>query len=544
MTTVYSLDGGGELSLGAVIARAGEGTICEVVGHTEWVAKVFHPTLGDLAAKVEKVAAMVGVSPPGAVQPDGFVVLTWPVHVLSDSGGVVGYVMSRVDTRNAVEIHSISNPSYRADPLPSAPQWTRGVTWMHLVNIAANLCLAVEAVHRVNAVIGDFQERNILVADTTQVTLVDCDSMQFTDGSGRQFLCGVGRPEFTAPELASVNLRERARERPSDLFALAVHIHLLLMAGNHPFMRGTWTGAGDQPDAFTLAQSGSWAGAPGSPLARHPLAPPVTYLPAQVQRLFVRAFTDGARDPSARPSAVEWREALLRIQVVTCPRGTHQMPAEADPCPWCAIDDERANRKAQRATAAARRPDPQVVYMVTAPTAPPRDPHRTTAPAATAVAPTKNSSSRTALIVLSAVLGVGVVAAITPLIASRSGDDVSASTRTSSSRYDSATPVGIPGGGVLSALEPAVITLPPGAVECSSAGRGRYVHAARGTEITSCPFAEAVLTEANANANVSAGGPDTVIAVSPVTKKIYPMACRIERLMTCRGGNDAVVYVY
>lgn len=543
MTTVYSLDGGGELSMGAVIAKAGEGTVFEVMGHPEWVAKVFHPALGDLAAKVEKVAAMVGVSPPGAVQPDGFVVLTWPVHVLSDSGGVVGFVMSRVDTRNAVEIHSISNPSNRADPLPSAPQWTRGVTWVHLVNIAANLCLAVEAVHRVNAVIGDFQERNILVADTTQVTLVDCDSMQFIDGSGWQYLCGVGRPEFTAPELASVNLRERARERPSDLFALAVHIHLLLMGGNHPFMRGTWTGAGDQPDALSLAQSGAWAGAPGSLLARHPLAPPVTFLPDEVQRLFVRAFIDGARDPSVRPSAAEWREALLRIQVVTCPRGTHQMPAEADPCPWCAIDDERAQRKAQRATAAAGRPDSQVVYKVAAPSAPPRDPHRGTAAAAATVAASKNSSSRAAWIVLSVVVAIGLFATVIALIASQSGDDATASTPTSTTRYDSSTPVGIPGGGVEPAILPAS-TPPPGAVECSSAGRGRYVHAARGTEITSCPFAEAVLMEANTNANVSAGRPDTVIAFSPVTKKTYPMACRVERVMTCRGGNDAVVYVY
>nr|WP_196807974.1 hypothetical protein [Mycobacterium sp. 141] len=535
-----SLDIGVGVSLGGVVARAGEGTVYEVVGRPEWVVKLFHSDLGDLAAKVEKVAAMVGVSPPGAVQPDGFVVLTWPVHVVSDDAGVVGYVMSRVDTGNAVEIHSISNPSNRAEPLPTAPQWTRGVTWMHLVNIAANLCLAVEAVHRVNAVIGDFQERNILVADTTQVTLVDCDSMQFTDASGRQFLCGVGRPEFTAPELASVNLRERARERSSDLFALAVHIHLLLMAGNHPFMRGTWIGVGDQPDALTLAQSGSWAGAPGSLLARHPLAPSVTFLPEEVQRLFARAFTEGARDPSARPSAVEWREALLRIQMVTCPRGIHQMPAEADPCPWCAIDDERVTRRHQRAASTASRPDPQVVYKVTAP---PPDPYRATAQAATAVAASSKPFSRAALITLSVVLGIAVITTLIALIVSQSSDDVTATTQTSTSRYTSVNPTGIPGGGVLSALEPAS-TPPPGAVECSSAGRGRYGHAARGNEVTSCPFAEAVLAQANASANITAYRDDTVTAFSPVTNKSYPMSCRVERVMTCRGGNDAVVYVY
>ena len=212
--------------------------------------------------------------------------------------------------------------------------------------------MVVGAVHRVDAVIGDFQERNILVADTTEVTLVDCDSMQFTDVGGRQYLCAVGRPEFTAPELAGLDLRSQPRAQPSDLFALAVHIHLLLMAGNHPFLRGQWTGTGDQPDALTLARSGQWAGGPGSLLHTHPLAPPLDFLPPDIQRLFVRAFTDGATDPNRRPSATEWRTALSTIQVTSCPRG-HQIPVEADPCPWCRIDDERSVRRTQRAAFAA-----------------------------------------------------------------------------------------------------------------------------------------------------------------------------------------------
>jgi hypothetical protein len=214
--------------------------------------------------------------------------------------------------------------------------------------VAANLCLAVATVHRVDAVIGDFQERNILVSDTTRVTLVDCDSMQFTDADGHQFLCGVGRPEFTAPELAGANLSTTAREKPSDLFALAVHIHLLLMAGNHPFLRGEWIGDGDQPDAMTLAKSGQWAGGLRSALRTHPLAPSVAFLPPDIQRLFIRAFTEGARNPAVRPSAAEWLHALQAISIGTCPRG-HQIPAEALHCPWCAIDDERAKRRSQRA---------------------------------------------------------------------------------------------------------------------------------------------------------------------------------------------------
>ncbi|NDJ90937.1 hypothetical protein GWR20_17585 [Mycolicibacter kumamotonensis] len=348
---------GEPVRLSPLLTRAGEGTVYGVDRHPEWVAKVFHPTLKELPAKLDKVAAMTQSPPPGTVQPNGFVVLTWPSQLLVGDAGPVGYVMPRIDTATAVEIHTMSNPANRADPLPSTPQWIRNATWEHLVNTAANLCLAVDVVHRVDAVIGDFQERNILVSDTTEVTLVDCDSMQFTDASGRRYLCGVGRPEFTAPELAGLNLREHPREQSSDLFALAVHIHQLLMAGNHPFLRGAWTGLGDQPDALSLARIGNWAGGPDSQLRTHPLAPPIGFLPAEIQQLFVRAFTEGVQHPEARPNAAEWRAALLRIRPVMCPAGHHQVPAGV-PCPWCVIDDERRTRK--RGFGKVQRPLPSV----------------------------------------------------------------------------------------------------------------------------------------------------------------------------------------
>jgi DNA-binding helix-hairpin-helix protein with protein kinase domain len=412
MTSVLRFGGVG-VGLGVVLARAGEGTVYEVVGHPEWVAKVFHPDLKDLAAKCAKVAAMVQSPPSGAVQSDGFAVLTWPLHVVDGDAGPVGYIMRRIDTTDAVEIHTVSNPSNRFNPLASAPQWTQHATWLHLVNVAANLCLAVDVVHHVDAVIGDFQERNILVSDTTRVTLVDCDSMQFTDGSGHQFLCGVGRPEFTAPELAGVNLAVTARQKPSDLFALAVHIHLLLMAGNHPFLRGTWTGGGEQPDAMTLARAGHWAGGPGSPLHTHPLAPPVDFLPDGIQRLFVRAFTDGARDPSRRPSAAEWRAALQGLQVRTCVRG-HQLPVETPHCPWCRIDDERVTRKTQRAHTAQT----QTIYKVAAPPgAPPTTPTIAATPWPATPSSGSGNGAKTTVTIVAAIAVliaiIGIVAALT-----------------------------------------------------------------------------------------------------------------------------------
>jgi hypothetical protein len=370
----FWLADGTPVVLGPSLARAGEGEIFEVDGRPDLVAKVFHESLTARDVKLAKVAAMVESPPAGAIQADGFVVLAWPEQLLHrDSVGPVGFVMARIDTANAVEIHAVSNPSARAKPLRNAPQWVRHVTWNHLVTVAVNLCQAVEAVHRVDAVVGDLQERNILVSDTCQVSLVDCDSMQFTDPAGRVFPCPVGRPEFTAPELKGIDLRSEPRGKASDNFSLAVHVHLLLMAGNHPFLRGRWTGHGEQPDALALARTGDWAGGPNSRLMTHPLAPPPTFLPSDIRALFVRAFTDGATDPAARPSADEWRRALLRVKVIPCRRNQHQIPIDCTVCPWCAIAAERSARKARTAPPLPQ----QVIHQVTE-TPPQKRPRRRT----------------------------------------------------------------------------------------------------------------------------------------------------------------------
>lgn len=408
--TRLSLADGSWVELGPALAKAGEGTIFGLAHRAESVAKVFHSDLAGLDEKLAKATAMIDTIPPEAVQGDGFVVLAWPQQLVFRDGSPVGFLMPRIDTAQAVEIHSLSNPANRANPLPSAPQWTVAATWVHLVTAAANLCLAVDVVHHVDAVIGDFQERNILVADTVRVTLVDCDSMQFTDSVGRQYLSPLGRPEFTAPELAAVDLRTTARDKTSDLFALAVHIHLLIMAGNHPFLRGTWVGPGEQPDALTLARQGNWAGGPGSLLHTHPLAPPVEFLPNEIQALFTRAFTDGARNPNVRPTADEWRQALSRIQITSCRRQPkHQFPAGADSCPWCDIDTARQTRRtARRDTSPAQTAMPPLSLQQQIPS---HRPQRATANPAASVS-TSGGSGRWMLWGVVAVLVVGVAAVL------------------------------------------------------------------------------------------------------------------------------------
>lgn len=88
---------------------------------------------------------------------------------------------------------------------------------------------------------------------------------------------------------------------------------------------------------------------------------------------------------------------------------------------------------------------------------------------------------------------------------------------------------------------PAPVVLPPGAVECGISPGGRYQHAVRGNDVTSCPFTEDVRDAVNGS---NAQMPLSVDVYSPVTDQTYTMTCLMEQVITCRGGDDALVYVY
>ena len=90
---------------------------------------------------------------------------------------------------------------------------------------------------------------------------------------------------------------------------------------------------------------------------------------------------------------------------------------------------------------------------------------------------------------------------------------------------------------------PATETLPPNATHCSSNPVNVPLsNSAAGTEITSCPFAEAV--RAQYLRQDPRGAPITLNVTSPVTNQSYVMTCTGSQVVTCTGANDAVVYLY
>ncbi|MEV4240913.1 protein kinase [Nocardia sp. NPDC049737] len=95
---------------------------------------------------------------------------------------------------------------------------------------------------------------------------------------------------------------------------------------------------------------------------------------------------------------------------------------------------------------------------------------------------------------------------------------------------------------------PTSVTLPAGATNCTNGKpvSGSFTQSATGSSVTSCGFAEAVRKAyaESAATNVSRSS-RSVVATSPVTGRTYTMNCVADgQLVTCTGGENAVVYVY
>ncbi|RJO75327.1 serine/threonine protein kinase [Nocardia panacis] len=86
--------------------------------------------------------------------------------------------------------------------------------------------------------------------------------------------------------------------------------------------------------------------------------------------------------------------------------------------------------------------------------------------------------------------------------------------------------------------------LPTDAQPCTQVypATGRFTASAIGTPVTSCRFAEEVRKAYAAAA--SGPGQVTVVAHSPVRDQDYEMTCQGDRVVVCRGGENAVVYLY
>lgn len=321
------------ITTGAEIGRGGEGVVYQVVGRSDLVAKIYHPAQRT-HLRHAKVTAML-VQPPQdgcrALTPP-HVSLAWPTDLLFEGGDFAGFLMPRIE--RSPTIVALFNPLLRRQRYPQAD--TR-----FLYHTAQNLAAVLAALHSRGHVVGDLNQKNILVKGNTLVTLVDTDSFQISDGNGHTFHCPVGVPDYTPPELQGQPLAEVDRQPYHDGFGLSVLLFQLLMEGYHPFTGRPVQASLSDVEQLSLhcMQHGIFPYSRNDQVQPPPAAPDFLWLPAEIRRLFLQSFLVGYTQPLQRPTAATWAQALGRAEAKLTPcrrERTHWYSNHLEACPFCA----------------------------------------------------------------------------------------------------------------------------------------------------------------------------------------------------------------
>ncbi len=309
---------GAQFSLGPELGRGGEGVVYGVNGHSEIAIKVYkkEQVTNERRSKLRQMVAMA--SPQLAKHS------AWPIDVIDN--GVFAVVMPRV---SGIELHDLYGPKSRMVKMPKA-------TFRFLIMSAYNLCAALHEVHQIGAVVGDFNQRNILVSEKGAVCFVDCDSFQIKSGT-QLFKCTVGTPDQLAPELHGADLSRVLRSPNHDNFTLAVLIFQLLFIGRHPF---AGVGGPDEISEairrylFAYGKRGNLNG-----IRPPPHVPPPDTVPPGLFALFERAFADNSANTN-RPTPIEWAQQLQTFlnSIIKCRvNPVHEYVSSRPACPWCEL---------------------------------------------------------------------------------------------------------------------------------------------------------------------------------------------------------------
>lgn len=309
------------------IAVGGEGVVYRLADNKSWLAKIYHNAT---AIQARKLLAMVA-NPP-KVERDGDISIAWPIDLLTVGQAkpkVVGFLMPRAA---GCELFSCLNPTNRQKDFPE-------FTYATLHRVAFNLAGAVSALHQAGYVVGDVNERNVIVDRSSKVTLIDTDTFQIPDpDTGHFYRCGVGSPDFTPPELHKVQFSQIDRTPDHDNFGLATLIFYLLMEGHHPFAGISQGELGKSlyeriaARAFPYSQRSKLRSSPPK------FSPPFDVLHPKLRELFLRCFDDEGDRRMLRPEARDWQEAIFEASqcLRTCSfNDQHSYGKHLHTCPWC-----------------------------------------------------------------------------------------------------------------------------------------------------------------------------------------------------------------
>ena len=150
--------GSDELQVGKRIGKGGEGEVYAIANLPGYALKAYLPAV--VSSREAKIRAMVDANLHASMNTVAF-----PTKVVADKRGTfVGFLMRLVAEHK--EIHELQTPSSRLKHFPSAD-------YRFLVRTAINVARVFGQVHSAGCVIGDINQRSILVSQQATVALID-----------------------------------------------------------------------------------------------------------------------------------------------------------------------------------------------------------------------------------------------------------------------------------------------------------------------------------------------------------------------------------
>lgn len=278
----YRTKSGKAITLGAKVNSGGEATVFQT-STNGMVAKIYN-----VLPDQDKVMKLRGMISSNFHHP----VIAWPKDLLFENDDCIGYLMPYF---KGVPLHRIINPKSQQ----SLPKEFH-IDANFMFSIALNLCRIVDFVHQKNIVIGDLNESNFLVTHRAEIILLDADSFQY-----KQWLCGVGRLDYTAPELHGSDFTVTKRTTCSDNFSLALLVYQIIAVGKHPYL-GKWPGAVNNSIQNRIKLGISPLLGTAQPTQ---ITPDLSKMPNVILQLFKRSLAS----KSIRPTAKDYENTLLNV---------------------------------------------------------------------------------------------------------------------------------------------------------------------------------------------------------------------------------------
>ncbi|WP_317135791.1 helix-hairpin-helix domain-containing protein [Methanochimaera problematica] len=323
--------------------KGGEGEVLKIKNNDFLCAKIYYKE--KLSSTLEqKIRAMVK-NPPGenlTEKKQGIRAssIAWPVSLLYSSEEskreFLGFTMPLIDTGLFREAHLYYDPEDRLKTFGGS------FSWLYLLTTAFNISFVVSSIHNKGHCIGDMSGSNILVARTSAISIIDCDSFQISDKiTNKKYYTKVATGDYLSPEMMGRNFRTEDIDRYySDLFALGILIFKFLMNGVHPF-QATGKAVWELPTTEQKIKEGLFPySGTFKDVSPPKYAPPYRIIPPDIQELFYRCFVKGHKNPKQRPEASEWANALQHeiSHIKKCSSNeNHLYAGNLESCPWCEL---------------------------------------------------------------------------------------------------------------------------------------------------------------------------------------------------------------